>query len=629
MSERALASSLEYLRSGDVEAVQRDVTPLERRVAKGSGPVAARGAVLAPSSAMPIQMFADAVSAGLYPRVVQLDGSGRGLTSEEVHLAAAHGLSGSGGSLPHLSAIQRAFGRHDVSGVSAHVGGIAAEGSAAMGARAYASGNQVAFATTPDLHLAAHEAAHVVQQRGGVQLSGGVGAAGDIYERHAEAVAELVTRGESAEALLDQHAPSGGAGSGVQRAVQMDETDGHVSGGEAASTMIGHPRGHGSAPPARGLHISEPGPNLLALLSGSIATLAGLEGGQQSLNVNMNFPLPVFGPAARFSVVLGARISHSRAAPAHGESAAAPSTYQVRASLEVGGGFSIPGIDVRLLVGVTVDARGVTPEDAARMFCLSFEHAMRAASEPLAESLFDPGYEARTRATMVEGDSADSAGTVRVTGRAASPSAPDSPGASVTGSAGRSDHWRVSGAGGEDEVSYDMIDLSGSVSAESGGSGMTGAITAHLPIGHVEGAPAGSISIRVRGRLPATGGQAAISSVLFAAAGYLMTEIAGHDGDTSAALEQARRMELVMGGISEAATAAIGGNAARFSPEAGAGMVAEVEIELIGGHIVLHVRAGNVASIEVLGQAVSYEHLVDIPVSWAEPAEGGVCTAPH
>jgi hypothetical protein len=63
----------------------------------------------------------------------------------------------------------------------------------------------------------------VVQQRHGVQLAGGVGASGDVYERHADAVADVVVRGESAEALLDQHA--GGERAGVQRAVQRDPGD--------------------------------------------------------------------------------------------------------------------------------------------------------------------------------------------------------------------------------------------------------------------------------------------------------------------------------------------------------------------------------------------------------------------
>jgi hypothetical protein len=47
-----------------------------------------------------------------------------------------------------------------------------------MGAEAFATGNHVAFAGTPDLHTAAHEAAHVVQPRSGVQLTGGAGEVG-------------------------------------------------------------------------------------------------------------------------------------------------------------------------------------------------------------------------------------------------------------------------------------------------------------------------------------------------------------------------------------------------------------------------------------------------------------------
>jgi hypothetical protein len=147
-----------------------------------------------------------------------------GEASETVHAAAEHGLSGASQTLPHADAIQRAFGRHDVGGVDAHVGGAAAEGAAAMGATAFASGNHVAFAGAPDLHTAAHEAAHVVQQRAGVQLKGGVGAEGDAYERHADAVADRVVAGQSAESLLDGMAGSSRSSSsgGVQRAVQME-----------------------------------------------------------------------------------------------------------------------------------------------------------------------------------------------------------------------------------------------------------------------------------------------------------------------------------------------------------------------------------------------------------------------
>jgi Domain of unknown function (DUF4157) len=94
---------------------------------------------------------------------------------DSVHRAAAAGVGGAGGALPHLDRIQEAFGgAHDMGQVRAHVGGQAAAASAQMGADAYATGNQIAFRSQPDLHTAAH----VVQQRAGVQLQGGVGQVG-------------------------------------------------------------------------------------------------------------------------------------------------------------------------------------------------------------------------------------------------------------------------------------------------------------------------------------------------------------------------------------------------------------------------------------------------------------------
>lgn len=134
-----------------------------------------------------------------------------------VRLIAAAGVAGPGGPLPHGRAIQASFGRHDLSGVRAHVGSAAAEAADRIGASAYATGTDLAFATDPDLHTAAHEAAHVVQQRHGVHLYGGVGEAGDPYEQHADAVADAVVRGESAEDLLDEVAGGAAGGSVVQR----------------------------------------------------------------------------------------------------------------------------------------------------------------------------------------------------------------------------------------------------------------------------------------------------------------------------------------------------------------------------------------------------------------------------
>jgi hypothetical protein len=140
---------------------------------------------------------------------------GDGSDPERVHAAANAGVAGPGGSLPFGDRIQSLFGAHDVTEVRAHTGPEAAAANASLGSTAYATGNDIAFAGAPDLHTAAHEAAHVVQQRGGVQLKGGVGEAGDTYERHADAVADKVVQGQSAESLLSAvastsaHAPAG------------------------------------------------------------------------------------------------------------------------------------------------------------------------------------------------------------------------------------------------------------------------------------------------------------------------------------------------------------------------------------------------------------------------------------
>src|SRR5262249_8201278 len=104
--------------------------------------------------------------------------------SASVHEAAQQGTRGTGGAPPYLEQIQKSFGHHDVTGVTAHSDAQAREGAQRMGAEAFTSANHVAFARAPSLHTAAHEAAHVVQQRMGVQLKDGVGEVGDRYEEH-------------------------------------------------------------------------------------------------------------------------------------------------------------------------------------------------------------------------------------------------------------------------------------------------------------------------------------------------------------------------------------------------------------------------------------------------------------
>lgn len=155
--------------------------------------------------------------AGAPPAVQRLAEDERTPEGRAVRRAEA-GVRGPGARYPHRERIQAAFGRHALDGLRAHVDADARSAARELRARAYTIGRDVAFAEAePALHVAAHEAAHFVQQAAGVRLSGGVGRADDPHEAQAERVAEAVVEGRSAEAILDRIPTAPAAGSaGVQ-----------------------------------------------------------------------------------------------------------------------------------------------------------------------------------------------------------------------------------------------------------------------------------------------------------------------------------------------------------------------------------------------------------------------------
>ncbi len=178
---------------------------------------------------------ADALPTQMY---MQMHGGGGPLTPSEVHAHARAGVSGPGGPLPHRKQIQASFGRHDVGKIQAHMDMAAKKSTASIGAKAFATGEHVAFSSRPSVFIAAHEAAHVVQQRGGVQLFGGIGKVGDRHEQHADTVAREVVAGRSAEKLLDQY--TGPASPGVQRSESLQfwgEPDHYIMGQEAGKIV--------------------------------------------------------------------------------------------------------------------------------------------------------------------------------------------------------------------------------------------------------------------------------------------------------------------------------------------------------------------------------------------------------
>ena len=116
--------------------------------------------------------------------------------------------TGSSVPLPFAAEIQASFGRHRVLEVRAHLDARAAAAAATLGAKAFTSGDRVAFAGKPTLFTAAHEAAHVIQQRAGVRAEG-------HHEESANAVAARVVHGQSSESLLDAYTPSASPSTGV------------------------------------------------------------------------------------------------------------------------------------------------------------------------------------------------------------------------------------------------------------------------------------------------------------------------------------------------------------------------------------------------------------------------------
>jgi hypothetical protein len=120
---------------------------------------------------------------------------------------------------PFLAQLQRSFGPHDVRGARVHASAAASASAREIGAEALTVGEDVVLPPSPSLALVAHEFAHVVQQRAGVQLPRGVGRPGDAYEQHADAVAARTVAGRSAVDLLDgvgSASSSGHASAAVQ-----------------------------------------------------------------------------------------------------------------------------------------------------------------------------------------------------------------------------------------------------------------------------------------------------------------------------------------------------------------------------------------------------------------------------
>lgn len=152
--------------------------------------------------------------------------AGTGSVGEGLQGLAEQGFGGTPSQLPHRDTIQQSFGAHDLTSLKSYQDKPAQQANQALGSQGLAQGDSVALKTT-DLHTAAHEAAHVIQQRSGVHAKGELGRSSDPLEKHADAVADKVVAGESAEGLLSE-VSGGNSGSLVQP--KLNYTSGWTTG---------------------------------------------------------------------------------------------------------------------------------------------------------------------------------------------------------------------------------------------------------------------------------------------------------------------------------------------------------------------------------------------------------------
>ncbi len=165
---------------------------------------------------------------------------GVGSARQSANVIARDGTQGHGRALAHGERIQNSFGsRHDLSSVRMHVGRSSGEACDRLGAAAFATGSSIAFRADPDLWLAAHEAAHVIQQRHGEGPPAGLDSPGDRHERAASAVADRVVAGNSARDLLPRgERRAAGSTGAVQRYTIETLGGGRAQVGESKQTAL-------------------------------------------------------------------------------------------------------------------------------------------------------------------------------------------------------------------------------------------------------------------------------------------------------------------------------------------------------------------------------------------------------
>lgn len=149
------------------------------------------------------------LSSGKAPAGICFDFAQIDIARPDPYPLVSGALATAGDALPYREQLQPLFGEHNLGNIRSVSNGTAQEACAELGALGFAQGERVGFGQAPDLLTAAHEAAHVIQQRAGRTPAAGLSPAGDPLEQQADRVASLVSRGQSAAPALAGLHPTG------------------------------------------------------------------------------------------------------------------------------------------------------------------------------------------------------------------------------------------------------------------------------------------------------------------------------------------------------------------------------------------------------------------------------------
>lgn len=193
------------------------------RTASGSGSSGSSTPIALPNDAVGVaNRSLGALMSGGNVGMAQLQGGGGGPVAlsrrgvagaSDATAVARSGIEGPGGDIPHKAQMEQSFGR-PFDGVRAHTGPAASAACDALGAHAFASGSDVAFAdANPAPSLVAHELTHTLEQ------------GGDVRRKRGD-TSRINTGGEATAERVEAHVAAGGAASEVIADVGLGDEEG-------------------------------------------------------------------------------------------------------------------------------------------------------------------------------------------------------------------------------------------------------------------------------------------------------------------------------------------------------------------------------------------------------------------